>query len=265
MSEPSSKPPEGTPQSGANPFTDTPAPWMNMKSQVFSTVARAKGIPEGSYAELEAQSPFADQDASGQYRGLVCSVMIVRYFETPVDPYDEILFVPGHFDVPDKGIKRPRVTRIYVSSKESVYNGRKNWNIPKHLANFKFIPSDKSSAIPYAGVEISLPSTPDQPFVTLDFSPVTILSKPSFPFSTSYVPIDMGLWAPALPESKDWKENGLVGTQEWRQARADISGWARVIRVKGKLGDGQAFPDLKLGGLWVYINDARVSFVTVEA
>ncbi|KKZ61333.1 hypothetical protein EMCG_04052 [[Emmonsia] crescens] len=253
MSEPTSK----------TPFPDKPSPWLNMKSQFFCSVGRAKGIPEASYADLEAQSSFADPAASGQFKGIRCTVIIVRYLESPIGPYDEILWIPGWFEVPGKKTSSPRITRIYVSSKESIYNGRKNWNIPKHLASFKFIPSDTLSTMPYSGVEISLPSTPDQPFVVLQFSPLTLLSKFSIPINTSYVPISPLLGMPPVPESESWKEDALVGTKEWCHAKVDVSGWARMVRVEGKLGDGQSFPELATGGYWVYINNAKLSCVTV--
>ncbi|KAL2386249.1 hypothetical protein RJ035_004730 [Blastomyces gilchristii] len=208
------------------PFADKPSPWLGMKSQFFCSVGRAKGIPDASYADLEAQSPFADPAASGQFKGGACTVMIVRYLESPV--------------------------------------GRKNWNIPKHLASFKFVPSDTpSSTMPYSRVEISLPSTPDQPFVVLQFSPLTLLSRLSMPINTSYVPINPLLGMPPVPESKSWKEDALMGTKEWRHARVDVSGWARMVRVEGKLGDSHSFPELTASGYWVYINDAKLSCVTV--
>lgn len=49
--------------------------------------------------------------------------MIVRYKETPVGPYDEVIWMPGYFEVPGTGRKHARITRIYVSSLESVFNG----------------------------------------------------------------------------------------------------------------------------------------------
>lgn len=84
MSEPTSKTPEGNAQTIEIPFADKPSPWLNMKSQFFCSVGRAKGIPEASYADLESQSLFADPAASGQFNGRRCTVMIVRYLESPI-------------------------------------------------------------------------------------------------------------------------------------------------------------------------------------
>ncbi|KAK2774274.1 hypothetical protein FQN52_004299 [Onygenales sp. PD_12] len=262
MSEAPAKPVE-TGESRDTPFPEAPDPWMNLKAEFFGCVGRAKSLPSGSYADLEAQSAFADPAASGEFRGVGASVMIVRYTETPVGPYDEIVWIPGYFDVPKKGIKKPRVTRIYVSNKDTIYNGRKNWNIPKHFAVFKFTPSDKPSIIPYSRLEVSLPSTPDQPFISIELSPVPVLSRPTLPISTSYLPIDLGMWLPPNPESKDWKEDGMVGTTKWCHCEVGVSGWGRVMHVKGDLGDGRSFPKLDIPNYWVYVREAKLTCKTV--
>lgn len=72
----------------------------------------------------------------GQYAGGFGSVMLVDYQESDVGPYGELLFIPGKFDF--KGKKLDTISKIYVSSQESVVNGRANWGIPKEQAEFKF-------------------------------------------------------------------------------------------------------------------------------
>mmetsp|Transcript_5735 Transcript_5735/g.9565 ORF Transcript_5735/g.9565 Transcript_5735/m.9565 type:complete len:143 (+) Transcript_5735:478-906(+) len=61
------------------------------------------------------------------------AVMLVRYSDFPVGPYDELLLIPGAFE-PKGTARKPfladrLVTRIYVSSIASVKQGRKNWGI----------------------------------------------------------------------------------------------------------------------------------------
>ncbi|KAE8403254.1 hypothetical protein BDV37DRAFT_294677 [Aspergillus pseudonomiae] len=206
-------------------FKPAPSPWNNIRSQVFYSVARANwsyGLPQASYGDLEASAPFSDPEASGKFEGGFCVCMIVRYLESPVGPYDELLWAPGVFQDPrhDKPVKRYRITRIYVSSLDSVYNGRKNWNIPKTLANFEFVPSD-SHYPPYRQIKVSLPDSPDQPFVSLDLQPIPLISRPLFPISTSYIPMNLETVMPPIPESNDWRENGLVGSEnnEWRSIK----------------------------------------------
>jgi hypothetical protein len=73
--------------------------------------------------------------------GLGC-IMLVDYNTSNVGPYKELLFIPGKFAI--NGEKKYSITKIYVSENDSVINGRKNWAIPKELADFKFEQEDKS-------------------------------------------------------------------------------------------------------------------------
>ncbi len=72
----------------------------------------------------------------GHYAGGLGSVMLVDYLQSDAGPYGELLFIPGKFDF--KGRKRDTISKIYVSSQESVVNGRANWGIPKEQAEFNF-------------------------------------------------------------------------------------------------------------------------------
>lgn len=81
--------------------------------------------------------------------------MLIRYTSSPVGPYDELLYVPGRYLYRDGNgtLKKAwRVTKIYVSTEESVVNGRINWGIPKNVANFDWTEdggrSDVSIALP---------------------------------------------------------------------------------------------------------------------
>lgn len=62
-------------------------------------------------------------------------VMFVDYADSPAGPYRELLYIPGRVLFPD-GRRAWSVTRIYVSSWDSVVNGRLNWGIPKDRADF---------------------------------------------------------------------------------------------------------------------------------
>lgn len=65
-------------------------------------------------------------------------VQLVRYTETPVGPYDELVIMPGDFEVPvlsggggggegkggkKKVKKNTRITGIWVSQKDTCWNG----------------------------------------------------------------------------------------------------------------------------------------------
>lgn len=40
--------------------------------------------------------------------------------------YDELVLIPGFFDLPGSTKKYSRITRIYVSQKETCYNGQEH-------------------------------------------------------------------------------------------------------------------------------------------
>lgn len=127
----------------------TPAPWK-LKGTVYmlsfwtskasATDVKANlqnerqdGLPSITYSPLEAKSPFADPAASGEHFGGLSQFQIIRYTESPLGPYDELIICPGFFayekDDPKgkrKKMKNPRITRIYVSRKSTCWNGRKS-------------------------------------------------------------------------------------------------------------------------------------------
>ena len=72
----------------------------------------------------------------GRFVGGFGSVMLVDYQASNAGPYGELLFIPGRFNF--KGKKLHTISKIYVSSLESVVNGRANWGIPKERAEFAF-------------------------------------------------------------------------------------------------------------------------------
>lgn len=141
--------------------------------------------------------PYSDRIARGW--GLY-SVVLFRYSHSPVGAYDELIYIPGFVDArtlaKDKQINmaKVRITRIYVSTDESIRNGRENWNIPKHKAIFDFSePEDAKGSI---DIRISLPGGAD-PFFSVRVIPSQRL--PSFPFKWAWVPLDYTLLQPPLP------------------------------------------------------------------
>lgn len=64
-------------------------------------------------------------------------VALVRYLDSPVGPYDELLFMPL-YGVQIAGAWCTSFTKIYVSTEASVRNGRRNWGIPKERARFEW-------------------------------------------------------------------------------------------------------------------------------
>jgi hypothetical protein len=70
------------------------------------------------------------------FAGGLGAVMLVDYAESNAGPYGELLFMPGKFRF--RGKKLACITKIYVSTRESVVNGWENWAIPKERADLCF-------------------------------------------------------------------------------------------------------------------------------
>lgn len=79
----------------------------------------------------------------GSFQHGLGSIMLVDYHSSTAGPYQELLFIPGKFLF--QGQKLHTITKIYVSTLTSVTNGRKNWGIPKELADFNFQKIDQDN------------------------------------------------------------------------------------------------------------------------
>lgn len=108
---------------------------------------KGKGIilPFLSRDLIPAEIGFFSEEDSSQFSGGAGAIMLVSYESSNVGPYFELLYIPGNFKFRQKKYKR--ITKIYVSSELSVEHGRKNWGIPKELADFEWEENDKSIQI----------------------------------------------------------------------------------------------------------------------
>ncbi len=86
---------------------------------------------------------FLSQYQAQTFSGYFGTVMLVDYESSGVGPYQELLFIAGMFDIADKN--RFSISKIYVSSQDSVDNGIRNWGIPKEKANFSWETVDKNT------------------------------------------------------------------------------------------------------------------------
>jgi len=194
----------------------------------------------------------------------------VRYKSGPAGPYDELLFVPGNLKNPTTDKKAAlSVTRIYVSSLASVVNGRRNWNIPKHLGRFEFTsitPSD-----PLSPVKVSVyASTSSTEFAPAPFFSSLITPSryiPSFPFNAKYTGLDLTLIQAPLSQLN---RPELVGTEKWISIVPGYTGWGRFMYHKGtlegengdgtKYADGVAFPNPAFLGIGLALTDVKIHF-----
>ena len=109
-----------------------PAPW-NLRGKGYIFLYKFKKDFVGQNGNVPS---FLD----GAFAGGFGSVMLVDYEESDAGPYGELLFIPGKFRF--GGQKLDTISKIYVSTMESVVNGRANWGIPKEKADFSFEKTD---------------------------------------------------------------------------------------------------------------------------
>ncbi len=105
-----------------------PAPWTLSGKGYILLYKFSK-----SFVEEKSNLP---EFLKGQFTGGFGTLMLVDYSTSDAGPYGEMLIIPGKFK--HKGKKLNTISKIYVSTMASVENGRKNWGIPKELADFSF-------------------------------------------------------------------------------------------------------------------------------
>lgn len=108
----------------AEPYVLAPAPW-DLKASVAYVVPMIglnPDVPNKAFSPLERNSSYA---TSGQLLAGTGLMMIIRYKDSPVGPYDEFIVMPGLYNNPKDGlIPRLRISRIYVTHKYTTWNGR---------------------------------------------------------------------------------------------------------------------------------------------
>lgn len=142
-------------------MTVTPAPWD----------LNGMGIMHFFWGPRRLD-PFSGEMVSG-----LGGFIIARYDQSPVGPYNELLYIPGRHKLDGKS--NFFISKIYVDSIESVVSGQSNWGIPKELATIN---------IGRLGKEIVVNAARDGiPFFHCQVSP----SRISFPVSTRLIPIPL--------------------------------------------------------------------------
>lgn len=196
----------------AAPLTDAPAPWtLNGRGYICMLRAPQALLDDGRFLQ---DSLKGRRGASGY-----CYLMLVDYSDSPVGPYHELLLIPGTFPFED-GRRHLSISRIFVSSLDSVVNGRRNWGIPKELAQFELHYGDNR----FDRARVSLNG---RCFAELDF-----VSWPvALPFTTAILP-------------KQWTTLG----QHWEGRsylyRPTAHGWVRPASLRHARFDAELFPDL---------------------
>lgn len=185
-----------------------PAPWT----------LRGKGyilLYRFSKDFVEKQGFLTEFHRRYAFRGVVGAVMLVEYHHSPVGAYQELLFIPGLFRFAEASAFN--ISKIYVSTYESVYNGIENWGIPKELATFAIAKqADK--------LERFSVSDGEKVFFQADLKPFGLplyVNTAWFPFRF-YQPL---------------REQILITHPQGK-------GWARFCKVRNLQIDSRYFPDV---------------------
>lgn len=109
------------------PAIIAPAPW-HLTGSAFIMVYH---FPRAFLRQYGFLAPYQKPSL----KGWVGAVIMADYQNTPVGPYKELLFVPGFFKL--HGKLRFSVSKAYVSTYDSVWNGQQNWGVPKEQADFR--------------------------------------------------------------------------------------------------------------------------------
>jgi hypothetical protein len=144
-----------------------PAPW-SLNGHGWIVVLRL--APDAS-----ARRAFVHESLRESVGGPVSLLMAVDYATAPCGPYRELLFIPGSMSF--RGRRHYSISRILVSTWESVVNGRANWGIPKDRADFAITERATTTrlAVTSAGREVCL----------LEFAGAR---GPAIPVDTAWVP-----------------------------------------------------------------------------
>ena len=138
-------PPKPRPSPPAD-VSPAPAPWeLKTKLYLFTRLLGPdkstredpilQGLPPGSYNPSETVHPsaLALVNDAPQWKGGLAHVILVRYEDSPVGPYDELIMGSDGWANPYEKRTSGRITNIYVSTRQSVWNGRHNWSMYRLL------------------------------------------------------------------------------------------------------------------------------------
>lgn len=209
-----------------------PAPWTLEGDGyvILSSVTRATNLQNG----------FIEESMQSRFRRSFGMVMLVNYDTSPVGPYKELLYIPGTFEFAD-GQTHASISKIFVSSLASVNNGRRNWGIPKELADFSVEQSPGNQET----ITVSQSS-----HVIAKF---TLASQgPSFPLSTKVIPRFFRTLGQSLGG------NTYIFAPSGR-------GWAQHAKVIDASSDPEFFPPTSMGKLLMAVKVRRFTLEFPQA
>lgn len=192
-----------------------PAPWtLAGQGYLFVLSMPPQVLASGSFI------PPGMQRSS---RGRLAYAMFVDYARSDAGPYRELLYIPGALRFGEQS--RLSITRIYVSTWESVVNGRRNWGIPKDRCDFAVDYGDEVDRIRLGAA---------------DGPPIAEMELESF--------------GPRLPAPGHWTPRSWRTLSQDYEGRRftyvpEARGHVRFARVRRWQFDPHSFPDLARGRL----------------
>lgn len=202
------------PQNPAESVQLAPAPWnLSGTGYIFALWMPPDVLDHGSF--IPSRTPRAS-------RSRLALAMFVDYQTSDVGPYHELLYIPGKLRFTEDDA-RLSITRIFVSTDDSVVNGRLNWGIPKDRCDF----------------DVSRSGGRDR--VALRSHDGSIFAK-----------LDLEAFGPRLPAPMGWTPRTWRTLSQVRDGRRftyvpEASGHFRLARVRGWRFDPDMFPDLARG------------------
>ncbi len=219
---------------------DSSLPTVPLKPAPWDLTGQGWIIAMKLPADSPARDDFMDRSLRGQGRGGYALMMFVDYAKSDAGPYHELLLIPGNFPFAD-GKRHLSISRILVSTWDSVVNGRRNWGIPKDRCDFE--------------VQYNAGGSGEDHIVLRDNGRVMaeLKLKATWPFS---LPMLGGL-VPEAMRTLAQRYNG----QDYFYAPSS-GGWIRPGRVVSWRFDNALFPDVSGAKVLaaVKIPDFRMTF-----
>lgn len=198
----------------------TPAPWSLHGDAFLLPTLKVSAIKQYDVNPLHG----------AKHWGLFGAVILVKYPETSVGPYSELIFTSGlHSLGSPVGF---HISQIYVNSQASVDGGRANWAVPKKLAIF-----DWQTQGGQQHVKVSLPNA-NQPFFTASFKQ----SQFSIPASSVVVPPPLKTILQAC--------DPYVSNNKYLSTRVNAAGKLRLLNAIQIQTDSNEVPSHTDLGLW---------------
>jgi hypothetical protein len=205
-----------------------PAPW-SLRGHAWMVVLR---VPAGD----PARTAFVPPGLQATVKAALSVLMCVVYDEAPCGPYRELLFIPGTMNFGDA--RHPSISRILVSTWDSVVNGRINWGIPKDRASFEWARADDGDRWRV---------TDDaREICAIEFTPPVGVR---LPLRSAWTPARFGTLAQRLDGRTYY-------------CRPEATGRVRLCRVRHWQFDAALFPDLSRATILaaLRIEDFRMTF-----